>query len=722
MSIAHAGTGATVLVPESVTDAFEAGKLHAVEGANDLTACLVPLLSALGWRGNARSLAEALPHFVDDLDISAFRNTLAHLNYRTRAARTRFSAIDPRLLPCLFVSRAGDPLVVLAAAEEGVVVYDGRAREERGIRGEDPAGTAYFIDAVVTDGGTGVEARGGWVGGLLRRFRRFLFQMLALTLLLDLLALAVPLFTMTVFDKVIGLESPRFLAALSLGIAFLMAVDLGLRLVRARLLAYVGGRIDNIVAAATLRQVLSLPSAYIETVPIGAQVARLTELESLREFFTGPLAGVVLELPFIAIFLLVIAAIAGPVVLVPLSFVGFFWLAALLIVPPLRRRTGETSNCRAERHSFLVEMLTNMRTIKLLGAEDIWRRRYRKLSAEAATAQRSAAGLGFLLQTVSQVLMLAAGVGTLAIGTLMVLGQTMTVGALIATMALVWRVLSPLNLGLISLVRLEQIKLSLKRINQLMRLKPEVDASKSQTMARGFAGRITFNRVAMRYRPDSEPAVFGIGFDIMPGEVIAIVGANGSGKSTILKLVAGLYHQQVGTIAIDGIDTRQLDPVELRQAVAYVPQQCELFHGTIAQNLRLAQPTASDEAIERACARAGVLAEIEALSDGFRTRIGDQRLQQLPAGFLQRLSLARAYLKETRIMLFDEPAQGLDEAGDAAFMARLAAIKGSCTMLLVTHRPSHMRLADRVLLLDGGHLVAIGTPDEILDRMAKAER
>ncbi|GER06386.1 hypothetical protein JCM17843_06960 [Kordiimonadales bacterium JCM 17843] len=197
------------------------------------------------------------------------------------------------------------------------------------------------------------------------------------------------------------------------------------------------------------------------------------------------------------------------------------------------------------------------------------------------------------------------------------------------------------------------------------------------------------------------------------------MGPNGSGKSSILRLIAGLYDSQAGQVSIDGLDVRQIDPQELRQQIAYVPQQCHIFHGTVAQNLRFSNPVASDADLEEACREAGLWDDILRMPDGLETRFGDQTVWQLNAGFRQRLSLARGYLRDASIVLLDEPAQALDTAGDLALIDALQKMRGEKTVIMVSHRPSHIRLADRVLQLENGMLVQDGTPEQIYARIGE---
>ncbi len=301
-----------------------------------------------------------------------------------------------------------------------------------------------------------------------------------------------------------------------------------------------------------------------------------------------------------------------------------------------------------------------------------------------------------------------AGAATLAWGATMIVDGTMTVGALIAAMALVWRVLSPLQMGLITLQRLDAMRNSIKQIDGLLRLKPELqERAAPAVVQRVFRGAIKVNRVSLRYRPDSEPALLGVDLEAKPGEMVGLTGNSGAGKSTVLKVIAGLYQPQAGTVMLDGLDIRQMSPSELRNAVTYAPQNRHLFYGTVAQNLRLANPTATEASIRDALAEAGALDEAIGLPKGLETMLGDSENAGLPAGLLQRIALARVYLRPSSTLLFDEPGQWLDQEGDRALIAALKARKGKQTILLVSHRPSHLALCDRVAQFDHGQLVRL---------------
>ena len=691
----------TLRATEPLVEALRGGGIGDFRAVSPFAGCLMPMLAALDWRGDRRRLLEALPHFANNLDLDDLRNVLAELGFPTKPLRTDLGALDPRLLPCLFVRADGRPIVAVAVVAGRVTYVDPEDNERREMPVAGLRGMAYVVPAAPP--ADAIPDERSFMARIAERFRPLVWQLLALTLVIDLATIAGSLSTMLVYDKVIGSHAPDFLLALGLGLGFLFLCDWGLRLARLRMVAFIGARIDRLVGVATIRQLLTLPMSFVESAPVGSQASRLKEFEGVRDFFTGPLAQLVLELPFLLLAVVVLFAIAGSIAFVPVALTALFALVGWIFFPPLRRAIAAAGRARSQRHGFLVEMLGGMRAIRQTGVEDVWLARYKELSAETAARQDRAQQWSLFMHTASQILVLVAGVTVLALGIRSVIAGAMTVGALVATMAIVWRVLTPLQLALVMLPRLEMVLRSIAQINQLMRLRPARPASAAAAHAeRVFRGDLQAMRISHRYRADTDPALLAVDLVAKRGEIVAVVGNSGSGKSTLLKVIAGLYQPQGGQVTIDGIDIRQLPPGELQRATCYLPQNGHLFHGTIEQNLRLAEPTVSAHDLTMALEAAGAVEDVNALPEGIGTRIGDNRTQALPAGLLQRLSLARVFLSRAPIILLDEPGQSLDDRGDAALKNMLQTMRGRRTVILVSHRPSHIALCDRVLLLADG--------------------
>lgn len=716
-----------VPMPDRGPPAHDDPALASLKEATDLSNCLLQLLHALNWRGDRRHIAEALPHFTDELDITSFRNIMATLHYQSRPVKLRLAGIDQRLFPCLYLPEDGDAMVLLAYESEGLRVFDGGLNQERIVPRGAVRGTAYFFSPVDADELQSNQSKVGWFRAVSERFRALVYQSLGITFVLNILALVTPLFVMAVYDKVVATGSLPTLAFFAFGVSIAIGCDVILRMIRSKIMAFIGARLDNIVGIAIFHKILFLPPTFTERATIGAQIARIKDFETIRDFFTGPMSMVLFELPFVFIFIITIAAIAGPVVFVSLIMMACFFILGLIIAPLLRHSVGRAARASSKKQELIVETLSGMRAVKYCGAEDKWMERFREYSATAALNSFYTAQLSALMQTISHVLMISAGLGTIIFGVFRVMNGDMSVGGLVASMILVWRVLAPLQTAFISLTRLTQVKSSISQINNLMNIRGERDQHTIVNPLKQIEGFVTFARVSIRYSPDSDPALVGVSFELEPGEVLCIVGGNGSGKSTALKLLAAMYAPQAGSIRIDNMDIRQMDTIELRHAVAYVPQTVQFFYGTIAQNLRLAYPTATDEDLYRACEMAGVLDDVLTLTqgsgkwkrDGFEVRIGDSSSGQMPTSLLQRLNLARGYLKRSPIMLFDEPGNGLDFASDQAFMKNVESMRGETTILMVTHRPSHLRLADKILWLEYGNVRAFGPAEEVLKQMPK---
>jgi ATP-binding cassette subfamily C protein/ATP-binding cassette subfamily C protein LapB len=705
---------ANELRPEQVVS----GSLGSFKALTDLAACLLPLLKELDWDGDPRHLLEAMPHFADKLDLTDLLNVMANLGYSSRSLSLDLGMMDPRLAPCLFLPNNGPALVVVGRDGDSLNVFDGEQRAYQQIPARPLAGRAYvFENAPDWEREQDAMGRGSYVRHVLGRFRPLILRGLATSLVINLLVLATPLFIMSVYDKVIGTGSYSMLAFLLAGIAIVMLGDLALKAVRARMIAHFGARLDHILGRAVLQRILFLPPAYTELANISAQVARLKDFEVIREFFTGPMATVAFEIPFTLLFLFAMAALAGPLVFVPMIGMALFFAVVLALRPAMRRKVAEASRAGSRKQQFLVESLSKLRDIRDTGAEDVWRDRYRELTAAASLKGYESARLTATAQVVSQSLIVCTGLTTLGWGVHRVLAGDMTVGALIASMTMVWWIMRPLQAGFVAMTQMERVRDSASQIDRLLAVRPErADGERPRPLPR-VQGRITFNNASMRYLADADPAVIGLNLQIEPGEVIGVVGPNGSGKSTILKLILGLYRPQAGSVRIDGVDIRQIDPIEMRRSIAYVPQQCEVFFGTIAQNLRLASPAASDEELEWACQEAGVLDDIKELPKGFWTRIGDGKTQAMPSHMMQRLSLARAYLKRAPITLFDEPANGLDFVGDQQFIKVLEKMRGNSTVFLVTHRPSHLKQCDRVIVMQQGQVRMVGPAQKVLEKL-----
>jgi ATP-binding cassette subfamily B protein len=718
----QAAQGQTPQVPDDFDDrrskmsSMALNFFSEVEQGSPFGRCLMPLLTAMRWNGELRHLAEALPHFNNTLDIVAFRNVMGHLGYGNESVQLKGQAVDSRVLPCLFVDCNGTPMVLTSIEARGVVALDMANGEDQILPSSRIYGTAYFFTAL--DPTTRQSAPGQWFRKIVARFYGLVWALLGQSLIINLLSLGVPLFTMSVYDKVIGTGDIAMLVAFLCGVLIVIAGDEVLRELRAKASAYVGARISYIVTTSVFERTLLLPVGLTERATIGSQIARFKDLESFRDFFGGGIAAMLIDLPFVMIYLIVLILLGGPIVLVPVVTLMIFALIVIAAQPIVRRRVSNSARSVTRRQEFVVETLLKMRSIRCAGMEAAWWGRFNDICAQAAMAGYESSLLTGVLASVSQAMVVLSGMGTMIVGVQLVLAGTMTAGALIASMVLVWRILAAMQTGFSLVQRVEQTRSSIRQLESLASFRTEGDSQSQGGSTLALRGAVTFARVSLRYTNDADPALLGVSFEAKPGEVIAIVGSDGAGKSTVLKLIAGLYAPQAGNVMIDDLDIRQIDPIELRKTIGYAPQVPHLFFGTIAQNLRLAQPTASDADLRQALTLAGVWDEVAGLERGLGTRVGDAATNRISTSLAQGISLARAYLKKSQILLLDEPVTGLDFEGDRCFRKFVEAMRGKTTIFIVTHRPSHLSLADQIVVLEKGAVRAVGPADEIRSKLA----
>jgi ATP-binding cassette subfamily C protein LapB len=670
--------------------------------------CIRPLLETLNWQGAIRRIYEAIPYLMDNLSILDLRNMMANLGYVSTHKTLTISSLSEVFCPCLFV--APQEIYILLKKEGGMIHAIDCRTQKRVTLSEKASlkGNAYTFSPHAEQ----VPDRRNWLFSILWRFRSFFYRLMSLGFLTSMLSVSAFLFVMSIYDTIVPTRSEMTLGYVILGLGLALGCIQFIHVIQNRVLSYLSARLDMIVGTEVMRQVMNLPLSLIEEMPVAAQVSQLRELDGIREMFTEPVAQILLEGPAMIVFIIALYWIGGPIVFIPLGMLLAFCGLWILLFPVMQRTTRCLSAGSLERRKFLLESTAHLATIKHLDAEKTWVDRFRGVSASALIPQKHLDILSSFAINLSQTIMKISSLAVILWGAIRVTEGVMTVGALIAVMLLVWRSLSPLQNVCLVLGRLDQMANCLGQINRLMSLPTErclplVDLP-------SFEGVIRVQNVGFRYPNTLNPALQGIMMETKPGEVIAIVGANGSGKTTLLKLLLGFYAPQAGSIAFDGVDSRQFDPLVLRQSIAYVPQKIQFFQGTLAQNLSSGQPDATDEEIMEAAKKAGIFDKIMTLPEGFETRIESQVMHLFSSGFLQRLNLARAYVRKSKIMIMDEPGNTLDQEGDEMLRQTIKEFRKNKTILIVTHCPGLIALADRVLSLQNGIMQAFGPKEEVL--------
>jgi len=679
-----------------------------------LAPCIPPLLDALGWRGSDVHLAEAMPHLMDVVDLSDLLNVMANLKFGSRSMDIRLNHLDVRMFPCLFIDDQGKAMVLSKGDGSTILVFDADTESYNEISPDSRKGTAFFFAQVDTRGHSLHRKQTKWFSKVIRRFAKPLQQSLFISFLLSLLALTLPLFVMTIYDQMPFFETNITLAYIVVGVLVFILSDFGLRLIRSGILSFIGARLGNIVGNEVFRRILYMPPAYTESASIGSQASRIKDFDTVRDFFSGQAFVALLEIPFVIILIVAMWFLGGTVIVVPIIAILLFAVLAAIYLPLVKNSNEMTAKSGSARQELVMEMLTKMRAIKLTSTPVMWENRYRQLSAECAANAYHSSQLASQINALTNSLIMGAGVSTMAVSVTGVINNQMTMGALVACMILIWRILAPLRSGFVVMLQVERINKSVKQIDRLMALDIEQLTESQLTLNRELRGDLAFSQVSIRYMADAYPALLGVSFAVNHGEVLAIAGHDGAGKSTILKLLMGLYRPQAGRITLGNISLRQMDPLTLRRSVGYAPQTPQFFYGTIAQNLRLINPVAPEGELVDACLRAGVLDEVEALPEGIHTRIGDYQMKMMPVAFLKKLNLARTLVRPVPLLLLDEAMERPNFDERDVFLDMLEELRGNATIVIVTNHAAYLSAADKILWMEKGRVRKFGASKDIL--------
>lgn len=554
-------------------------------------------------------------------------------------------------------------------------------------------------------------ARGHWLWSSVRRFWGAWTLVVLVALIVNLLGLALPLFVMNVYDRVIPYNAIPTLWALALGVVLAIGFDFILRVLRASVIDNAGRRIDMKVSSDVYRHVLDTKMSE-RAASAGDMASTVREFESVRDFFTSASLTSIIDLLFIGVFLGVLWIIVGPLVLVPLAAVPLVLIATLLIQIPMNRSviTGQVSS--NNRHAVLVESLVGVETVKAASAEGPFQRRWESAVADTVRATSKTRFWSSLAIFFSMMVQQSVSVVIIVWGVYLVAEGEISVGALIASNILAGRVLAPLGGITSTLSRMKQSTNALRNLKNLMRAgRDHGDENAHTELVRD--GKIEFRDASFQYPGSNNLVLQDISTRIAPGERVGIIGKVGSGKSTLGKLLCGLHETTQGAILLDDVDVKHRQMADLRKAVYYVPQDADLFSGTIRDNVCFNGPVAPD-VFDKACHVSGVALLVQQNPLGYEMPVGE-RGRNLSGGQRQAVALARALVNEAPILFLDEPTAAMDTTTESAFVKNMAEAGGSQnTLIIATHRSSLLELVDRLIVIDQGRIVGDGPKNEVL--------
>ncbi|NQD38891.1 type I secretion system permease/ATPase [Permianibacter sp. IMCC34836] len=691
-----------------------------------------PLLSGLLYlcrhHGRARSaltLTAGLPLQGGRLMPSLVTRAARRAGLHARLARRPFSHIPGALLPCLLLLKDNQACVLMGWNRDGLaeVVFPEQSNDvltlTDGELAERYAGVAIYVrPKFLFDRRTSEQSQAKsehWFWSAIFSARHLYRDIFLLAFVLNLLALTMPLFTMNVYDRVVPNHAFATLWVLALGALLVLSFDYLLRNLRTWVLELANKRIDNKLSARMMEQILGMRLEH-RPASVGSFANNVRAFEAVRDFIATASVTTFIDVPFGIIFLVVLAVISWPLVIPPLIGILVITLHAWWSHQRLAELAEQTHRAGAQRSATLVEALSNLETLRAFNAAG-------QIQARWETATRFLSHINGRIRSLSQRTVAftmswqqLTSVAVLILGVYLLAEGEMTQGGLIASMMLSARCLAPMGQVAALLTQLQQTRTSLQSLNTMMETPVERPADSQFISRERFEGGIEFRHVSLRYPGTEQDALSELSFRILPGERVGIIGRIGSGKSSLQRLIAGLYQPTTGSILIDGIDIRQLDPVELRRAIGYVPQDPGLVFGSLRDNITLGAPHASDAQVLSAAFRAGVADFANRHPSGFAMQVGE-RGEGLSAGQRQSVAIARALLLTPPLLLLDEPTSHMDFISEERLKRQLEPVISGHTVLVITHRTALLDFVDRLLVLDNGKLIADGKKDEVLQAL-----
>lgn len=698
------------------------------EGESPETAVLSPLLRALpaylariGKTISAEDLIAGHPVLADEFDVEHVDRALSRIGYVASVKHPK--KLDETLLPACALMQNGAFYVVLSF-EDGVYRVADLDQTSAFHTVTEAEMEHAFVGTCVSAAPTvealeasriGVTPRGHWFWRHITSQKWSIFEILTATIVANTLAVVVSLFSLQVYDRVIPNASFQTLWVLASGAFIAIAFEALLRISRGRLVDDLGRQVDIDLSAELMSKLQAMRLGHRKMGP-AALGSMMREFSSIREFFTATSVGTIADIPFVFLFLGLIYVIAGPVVWVIVAAMSVIVLFSLLARRSISRISEDMQGANSAQARSLNEITYGAEAIKLHRAENRFQQAWEDLalviSAKTQEQRVVSARLTFLSQAVQQ----TAYVSAVIVGVYMVLAGEFTVGAIIAVSILTTRAISPVTQLSGAISRWQQVRVSLDGLNEIMQAPQERDPGRQYARRDVLLGQINISDLRFRYGEDQDEVLSLPHLTVEQGKTLAVLGRNGSGKSTLLKILSGLYDFESGEVRIDGLDIRQIDPVDLRRNMGVLTQDVTLFSGTLRDNLLLDPRPRSEEKIEEALRFSGLWPMVERHPLGMDMPVSDGGVG-LSVGQRQSLGLSRIYLADPQILLLDEPTAAMDQTLEGQIISRLKEwVKGK-TVILTTHRTEIISLCDDIAVLNAGRLAMIGPRDNVLTKL-----
>lgn len=693
--------------------------------ADPLLDCLVQLTNLHGKPYTAQALSNGLPLVDQRLTPSLLARAAARAQFSTRIVQRGLDDVPQGLLPAILILHGGRACLLLRPQESGrfLVQYpesESPVEVEAQALLQDYAGLMCFVRPQFRfeprSVQQGMEPRSShWFWAVILENRRLYRDALLAAVLINVFALAMPLFSMNVYDRVVPNNAVETLWVLAIGISLVLIFNFVLTTTRAYVVDAASKRVDVQLSAQIMERVLDL---RMESRPasVGSFAANLRSFESVRDFIASASLTTLVDLPFVLLFLVAIAWISPWMLIPPVVAIAAILLVSFWAQARMESLTLKTFQASSQRNALLVESLTNLEAVKTLnaqgGVQRLWESSTQYIAYMGGKIKFISSGTVNFVQTLQQLVTVA----VVIVGVYQVQDSALSMGGIIAASMIAGRCLAPFGQVAGLMMQFHNARTSLNSIDNYMKMPVEHEADREFVSRPDLRGAIEFRNVSFSYPGSEQASLSGVSFSVRPGERVGIIGRIGSGKTTLEKLVLGLYQPTEGSVLIDGVDARQIDPVDLRRAIGHVPQDPMLFYGSLKHNLLVGAPFAGEADMLHAARIAGVDEFVARNPKGYDMLVGE-RGESLSGGQRQSIAVARALINDPAILLLDEPSSNLDNQSEAQLKRRLEEAAQDKTILLVTHRTALLTLVDRLIVIDGGKIVADGGKEQVIEAL-----
>jgi len=692
--------------------------------------CLLEVCRLQGTPTTRAALSAGLPIGVDTqgrLPLELAERAAARAGMATRLQRTPLAKIDAVTLPAILILHDNQACVMLGRDDDNARVLlpqtgQGSVSMPRAELESRYSGLVLYVrphfrfDGSAPAGASADASAGHWFWSALLAQRFVYRDVLWAALLINLFALALPMFTMNVYDRVVPNHAIETLWALAIGVLLVLVADLFMRLLRSHFVDEASARVDVALSAKVMEKVLGLRLEH-RADSVGSFAQNLRGFEQVRDFIASSTVAALIDLPFGLLFIAVLVWISPWLALPVVLAFGVIVTLGYLLQHRLHVLAETTYRASAQRNATLIESLSAIETIKSQGAESVIQSRWERINLFLASTNVKMRGLSAAAMYATSTLIQLVSVAMILIGVYLITQGDLTMGALIAASMLSSRALAPAGQIVGLLMQYQGARTALESLDKVMAQPVERPAGEPFIHRPQLRGDIEFRNVRFAYPGRTDSAIDGISFKITAGERVALIGRVGSGKSTIQRLIMGLYQPTEGAVLLDGIDLRQIDPADVRRNLGSVSQDVTLFQGSLRENISFGLPYADDAAVVAAAEVAGLGEFINRHPRGFDMPVGE-RGEMLSGGQRQGVGLARAVLHNAPLLLLDEPTSAMDFSTESQITARVTAFAADKTVVLVTHRTSMLAMVTRVIVIDGGKVVADGPRDRIMEALA----